>query len=384
MIKRRSRSAWWVSVQSAVVLAAAGSLGCTLVASTFEPELVSRTDAGLGPGIELDAGRSIPSGAAGCTGSARVGSLQGDVDPSCSMSIGLIGPEDSGLDPGTAPDTAAPQPSLVLAPCTGELGPFGAPEQLTGIDFDENVFGPALSADGRQLYFSGYVGGQQQIYTATRTERGAAFSNVVEVDALNSTDADGSPFITRDGRHLYFFSERDPGQGNRDIWVSERSSAEDEFAAPALVRSINSASGELLPWLSPDELTVMFVSSRGGGRGGADLWRATRQSPDADFTAAVAVFELNSTQNEGRVVLSSDGRSAFFTSDRGGAGGASDIWVASRPFNGGPFSALRRLDQLNSTASEVDVILSSDDTEIFFASSRAGQSQLWRAVRACP
>jgi Tol biopolymer transport system component len=359
----------------------AASLCCTLVESSFQPELVSSADAGLGEGIAADAGRSAPLGAAGCAGSRGLVQLEGDVDPGCATPIGLIGAEDSG--PGPDPDSApiAPQASLSLPPCAGELGPFGAPEPLTGIDFDENVFGPALSPDGRTLYFSGYAGGEQQLYSATRTERGAAFSNVAELAALNSTGAEGSPFVTRDGRHLYFFSDRDPGQGNRDIWVSERSSGDGEFAAPALVRSINSPSGELLPWLSADELTVMFVSARGGGRGGADLWRATRPSRDVEFGAPAGVFELSSAQNEGRVVLSSDGKSAFFSSDRGG--GASDIWEASRPASRGSFSGLRRVEPLNSTASEVDVMLSSDDSEIFFASSRAGASQLWRAVRAC-
>jgi Tol biopolymer transport system component len=376
MIKRRAGSTWWVSIRG-VSLLVPWALGCTLLDNSFDPARVAQTDAGSGANAEADAAAEVdlapglsscPSGSAPSTG---------DVDPSCMMSIGLVLSEDAGL----GADAVAPQGTLSLPPCSGAFGPFAAPEPLTGLDFDENVFGPALSADGRTLYFSGYVAGQQQIYSATRIERGVAFSGVLALSSINSPGADGSPFVTRDGQHLYFFSDRNGGAGSRDIWVSERGSLAQDFASPALVRALNSNSGELLPWLSPDELTVLFVSSRGGGRGGADLWRATRPSSGAEFGTPVDLFELSSDQNEGRVVLSSDGNAAFFTSDR--AGGGSDIWTASRQQNTGAFSGLRRLDQLNSADAEVDVMLSSDDTEIFFASARGGVSQLWRAVRTC-
>jgi hypothetical protein len=35
----------------------------------------------------------------------------------------------------------------------------------------------------------------------------------------------------------------------------------------------------------------------------------------------------------------------------------------------------------NSAAAEVDVALSSDEEELFFASDRSGTSELWRSVR---
>ena len=154
----------------------------------------------------------------------------------------------------------------------------------------------------------------------------------------------------------------------------------DAFGAPALVLGINSQSSDLLPWLPADELTVLFVSGRQGGRGGADVWRATRSALGEPFGEPSSVNDLSSDANEGRAVLSSDGASAFFSSDRGGS---PDIWTATRAATGAPFSNPRRVDGLNTGANELDVMLSSDDRELFFASTRSGRSELYRAERGC-
>jgi hypothetical protein len=128
---------------------------------------------------------------------------------------------------------------------------------------------------------------------------------------------------------------------------------------------------------------MLFVSSRPGGRGSADLWRASRDNTDDAFDTPVNLFELSSAQNEGRVVLSADGLNAFFTSDRNGGRGGPDVYVASRQRPGVAFGVPQNVAPLNSGAAELDVSLSSDDTELFFSSSRRGVNELWRSARSC-
>lgn len=360
-LARRSIARWSCAASCAALS------GCTLVTDGYEPLLVSGGDAGPLPSLDTDAGLSSAPRAIddGCVREAAA---------SCSAAIGLVEP--SAVDAGASP---AP-PSLALPPCADGFADFGEPERLLGIEFEEDVYGPALSPDGRTLYFSAYVGGEQQIYSATRERRGVELAGVTELPVVNSAAMDGSPFLSADGQRLYFFSERAQGSlGRRDIWVSERDSS--QFGEPTLVAGINSPSSDLLPWLTPDELTVLFVSGRSGGSGGADVWRATRASVSEPFGAPSSVADLSSSGNEGRAVLSGDGTEAFVTSDRGG--GAPDIWTATRPARGQPFSELRRLAPLNSNATELDVMISKDDSELFFASTRGGRSALFRAERAC-
>jgi WD40-like Beta Propeller Repeat len=355
---------------------------CTLLDEPFEPELVSERDAGGLRGSDVvDAPLSESATPIGGATEAAEGTILDLADSSCSSAIALVDP---GAFVGAEPDAggASAEPSLSLPPCAGELGAFGLPERITGLDLDESVFGPSLSSDGRTLYFSAYVAGDQQIYSATRGTRSAAFSSVTELPVINSPSIDGTPFITDNGERLYFFSDRPGGVGNRDIWVSRRQA--DVFSEPELVAGVNSPGSELLPWLSADELTLIFVSGRPGGTGSADLWRSSRASAESTFGVPTNVFELSSEENDGRVVLSADGLTAFFSSDRNGGRGGSDIWMASRDDASRRFSPPENLSPLNTDSNEQDVLLSSDQTELFFASSRrGGVSELWRAARSC-
>ncbi|HTV19521.1 MAG TPA: hypothetical protein VMG12_12635 [Polyangiaceae bacterium] len=359
---------------------------CTLTNDTFEPVLVSTPDAGaLDPIDDSSAPLDDVAPSAGCSSEGAPGiGLNGD-GTACPGSIGLIPGNDSTQADaaGDAGPIFEPNPSLSLPPCEGTFGPFGDAEPLVGLDFDENVFGPVLSADGRRLYFSAYASGEQQIYTATRDERGARFGDVRELSGVNSAASDGSPFISADGERLYLFSDREGGAGGRDVWLSERPDRSTRFSEPRPLAGINSPATELLPWLADDELSVIFVSDRQGGRGGADLWMATRDAIDDDFSSPFNLGGLSSGENEGRAVLSADGLTVFFSSDRSGGRGGPDLWVATREQRDQPFSAPRNLFGLNSPANDQDVALSSDGTELFFASSRAGASALWRAQRAC-
>jgi Tol biopolymer transport system component len=355
---------------------------CTLLGDPFEPALLP-ADAGL---VVRASSMSEPASEAAappaCTAEGLGGSARGAGDSTCASAIGLLDPGElfaAALDAGASPELA---PSLSQPPCTGDFGPFGAPERIADLDFDGDVFGPSLSADGRTLFFSAYVAGQQRIYSATRSARGSSFSDVTELPVINTTGREGTPFISANAERFYFFSERDGGPGNRDIWVSQLSGEAPQ--PPELVRGVNSRESDLLPWLSTDELTLLFVSSRPGGRGSADLWRTSRSSLDAAFEPPVNLFELSSGQNEGRVVLSANGLTAFFSSDREGGRGSPDLWMASRRDTDQPFSGLVDLWPLNTNRNEQDVFLSSDETELFFASNRRGaESELWRAARTC-
>jgi Tol biopolymer transport system component len=96
----------------------------------------------------------------------------------------------------------------------------------------------------------------------------------------------------------------------------------------------------------------------------------------------VEVEGINTNAREEGFSLSDDGLTLFFASDRLNDDDM-DLFVATRDDTAASFESVEPLIDLNSTAQDLDPQLSPDGLELFFASSRAGPVQLFRAVREC-
>jgi hypothetical protein len=371
----------------------------------FEPERRAASP-GFEP-AERDGGRGIdPEGGPGldgepCSSTGGGASLSPGSDDACSAVITMLQPDvpdpivvdpaQSGTDgSAAAADAGGADAAEDVSPapfaCPPGQGEFGAPEPVTGLGVAGALFGPALSGDGGTLYFGVSAGGTEQIYRATRGSRDtAAFSLATEIPLVNSPALEGTPFLTADDQTLYFYSDRNGGVGNRDLWSAPRMQIGNEYGPALPLGAVNSSNVDLSPSLSRDGLELLFVSARAGGLGAADLYRATRVSPLEPFRTVTNVLELNSGSEEGRAVLSADGLRVVFSSARPGGLGGEDVYEAARASAAGAFSTPRRLPNVNSRSADRDVALSSDETELFLASERqAGSSNLWRSVRACP
>lgn len=97
--------------------------------------------------------------------------------------------------------------------------------------------------------------------------------------------------------------------------------------------TINSAAADNGPMLSRDGLTLFFASQRAGGAGLPDLWVATRASIDAPWQAPVNLAMLNGPRIDAGPSLSVDEHVLYFTSDRPSPfpeTGSLDIWMSHR------------------------------------------------------
>src|SRR5437899_11574753 len=108
--------------------------------------------------------------------------------------------------------------------------------------------------------------------------------------------------------------------------------ANSEWSEPVnLGAPINSSANEMNPALSPDELSLYFVSTRAGGLGGGDIWVSRRASLESPWGKPVNLGRnVNGPGIDGSPVVSRDGHLLFFTSDRAGGQGSNDIYVARR------------------------------------------------------
>jgi Tol biopolymer transport system component len=330
--------------------------------------------------------------------SASQPSTPGAAGGSSANVLGSSGSGGSGNQAGTGAGPAASDDALCAdglmsgselgIDCGGDCQPcgcdgtFGEPELITGLGLTGKLWGPTPSRDNRTLYFSLAVDDRENIYQATRSDRGSAFNAATPLGSMNSTELDGTPFLTPDGLTFYLFSLRSGGPGGRDLWMATRQSSTSDFSTPVLVQGVNTDKLEYLPWLSPDGLGLFFVSTRGGGQGASDIWLARRPTLTDPFTTVTNVSELNTSSRDEGITLSRDGLTAIFASNR--SGGDVDLWLAPRPSLDSPFSEPANLSEVNSTADDSDPRLSTDGHELFFSSSRNGSQLLWHAWRDCP
>lgn len=263
------------------------------------------------------------------------------------------------------------------------FGPFSELERLTN-DPSGDYWSPAMSSDSLTVYFGGNRLDQaEHIFSTARPDPSAPFVSAVLTAGVNSNASEGTPIESFDGRTLYFYSTRPGGPGNRDLWSATRPDRASNFGAPAPLAAINGPGVDHLPWLSRDELTLVFSSIRPGGAGDGDLWVAHRDAPDQDFSEPVPLDGINSPASEGRAALSSDQRSIIFASARPAGRGAFDLWTATRASIDDPFGDAENLDELNGPSSEIDPFLSEDGRELLFISDRRGRAEIWRATRTC-
>lgn len=328
-----------------------------------------------------------PSGGAGAEVPA-VGGGSGTGGGQPNVPQGGSGPATGGgaMSPGSSRDAGSTQGDAATpcGPCPCDSGPFGPPELVTGLAVGGDLFGPAFSPSGNELLFSS-VDGDENIFSAERTGRTAAFSAASLVPNLDAGGTDeGTPFLTFDELSLYFFSTR-PGPGvagDRDLWVATRESPVDDFSAPGVVPAVNGADLEHLPRLTRDELTILFVSGRDSPNAGSNIWLAERSSRSEAFGPARELPGVNTNAREEGFSLSADGLTLYFASDRITPLDM-DLWVATRSDASAAFGPPEALEGLNTTEQELDPALSPDGFELFFASTRDGPVQLFRSERLC-
>ena len=208
----------------------------------------------------------------------------------------------------------------------GRFGDWSAPVNLgDGVNSAFEDFLPELSKNGRSLYFSsnrpGPFGGED-LWVSRRASPADPWGPAENVGAvINGPFNERSPALSRDGHLLFFASTRPGGRGGFDIWVSWRAHTHDDFGWQAPVNlgsGVNSPAGDFGPsYFENDDLgipTLFFASSR-PGVGGVDIYRSEMNAAGS-FGPATLVTELSTPHNDFRPTIRFDGLEVIFDSNR--------------------------------------------------------------------
>ena len=187
-----------------------------------------------------------------------------------------------------------------------------------------------ISQDGEWLVFTGCNFpegmGSCDLFFSSLTKRGwSTPENLGE--PVNSEFWESSPCLSSDKRELYFSSNRPGGYGGKDIYVSKRMPNGRWSEPENLGSKINTGGDESCPFIHADNQTMYFTSNGLTGYGGDDLFLARKQTDGSWDNIENLGYPINTTENEGSLVVAADGKTAYYASDRPDTRGGLDIYT---------------------------------------------------------
>lgn len=196
-----------------------------------------------------------------------------------------------------------------------------------------------VSPDGQYLYFAGCGRedglGKCDIYYSKL--EGNSWSKPQNIGTpINSPYWESQPSLSADGKSLYFVSDRKGGYGSYDIYLS-RNLGNGKWSNPVnLGPNINTSGSELSPFIHADNQTLYFSSDGWPGFGQNDIFFSKKTKTGFIDKPKNIGFPINTSQEESSLVISTDGKKAYFASNSlQGFGGLDlysfELYEAARP-----------------------------------------------------
>ncbi|MFS8617698.1 MAG: OmpA family protein [Solitalea sp.] len=209
-------------------------------------------------------------------------------------------------------------------------------QEINTPEFNEGA--ESISPDGQTLYFT-ICGdprgkGSCDIYVSRLV--GDSWSKPENLGApINSPAWESQPSLAPDGRTLYFASNRPGTLGGIDLWKSMLQD-DGRWSVPEnLGPAINTPYEEQAPFIHPDNQTLYFTSEGWPGMGGKDIFFSRRK--DGVWQQAENVgYPVNTVRDESSLIVSADGKIAYFASNSLEGQGGYDLYTFEMPRHARP------------------------------------------------
>ncbi len=203
------------------------------------------------------------------------------------------------------------------------------PGSINSSTFNEGA--QNISQDGRWLIFTGCNFpeglGSCDLYISYLTKTGWSEPQNLGPN-VNSEFWESTPSLSPDKKDLYFSSNVPGGLGGKDIWVCHRNQNGKWEEPLNLGPEINTSSDESTPFIHADNQTLYFNSNGHPGYSEKPDIFVTRKLPGGKWSKPENLgYPINTIDDEGSLIVASDGKTAYYSSDRSDTKGGLDIYT---------------------------------------------------------
>lgn len=177
-------------------------------------------------------------------------------------------------------------------------GRWTDPINLTpSFGLDGNSYTTGLSYNGDEVFVYRSDNFDGNLYSSRY--RNGKWSELEKLNGnINTKYWESHATLSKDGKTLYFTSNREGGYGGLDIYRSERTRGGDWGPAVNLGPAVNSRFNEDTPFITEDDNALYFSSMGHSNMGGYDIFYSTR-SGGGQWSAPVNIgFPLNTTRDD--------------------------------------------------------------------------------------
>ncbi|MHC4566286.1 MAG: TolB-like translocation protein [Planctomycetota bacterium] len=263
--------------------------------------------------------------------------------------------------------------SIFIAFCASAWAGWTEPMPMTELNSPYHDKAPFLSYDGKTLYFTRTDGPGwhfTRMFQAVRDELSGALV-VSEIATMSSASHHVDyPWVSVDNLRMYYYIA---WGSTRKLMFTERDSVDDPWLPGTGVTELNALGDVANPSLTPDELTIFFTGTDvSEGVGGYDLWMATRPDKESPFGDAINLTEINSPGWDFHPSICPDGLTLYFASV---CDEKSRLFRATRTSVDAPFGAPEHLSFFDSEGVSLQYpFLGNDGTALYFVGWEDGDT----------
>lgn len=216
---------------------------------------------------------------------------------------------------------------------------WNEPKGIANINTNSHDAAVSLNADATELFVYRNRGeGKGDLYLSEL--QGETWSKPTLQLRLNSPEWDGSACFIPNEDKIIFSSERKGGYGGKDLYSAERVKDNMWTNIKNLGPEINTKYDEDAPFVTSDGRILFFASNNKNSIGGYDVFRCDWINGDWQSPYNLGP-PINTTDDDNYFTVTGDGKTAYYSSHKKGGDGGQDIYKVEPGIPGRPVTLLQ-------------------------------------------